>query len=832
MRFIKSFILTLTAIMITVLLLPSLSNAQLDNGLVAYYPFNGDTIDATGNGNDATNYGATLTTDRYGNVNSAYHFNGTSEYMDCGNGISLQIANDITVTAWIKSEFSTDHSPEVISKYGTGDAGWILSTFPDSTAAFQGRDNSGNYRSSGKSYKWNGDWHFLVGQREGSIWKIYVDGTLHQSIDAGTTGSLIASNNMQIGVQSGAGSRFFMGTIDDIRIYNRALSSAEILQLYYELNKIEISLTADTIAQNDTITIPVRVNFKNGKSYNSAQVNFLRNTSALQFVGLDVTNTLVGNAGWSYDTNQTNGVLRTAFAGAQDISGDSVLFKLKFKATGAICTSFPITIDSVLFGTGGDSVVKTNGSVYIEAKPVYGDVDGNGSIQAEDAAQVLLELADSITLGCQGLANANVSCDNSVSTQDASNILKFVVQKITSLPDCGTLQATGILAMSNFSIQPNSLTGVVEIPLYLSNGSNIYGFEGEITYDPAQLTYTDVQWSSSLDSFSKIAIAKNGTLKFVGAGSEQDGQTGLFAMLRFTGTSNFTGTTVTFTKLRWNENENLYNLGSLILEPMSVSTTVEQNWNMVSVPIIMEDYQKNSLFPTSTSNAFAYDNGYVVTNPLKVGQGYWLKFAGTEAVGFSGIGVKVGRIPVKSGWNMIGSISSSVPVSTITSEPNSIVTTQFFGYNNGYSASETIEPGKGYWVKVNQAGTLILSSSTTMSAVNRITIVPTNELPPSPPEGEVNNNNSIIPSEFSLAQNYPNPFNPSTVIRYQLPVTTHVNITVFNTLGQVVSTLVNGVQEAGYKSVEWDASNIQSGMYFYRLSAGNFVETRKLLLVK
>ena len=90
----------------------------------------------------------------------------------------------------------------------------------------------------------------------------------------------------------------------------------------------------------------------------------------------------------------------------------------------------------------------------------------------------------------------------------------------------------------------------------------------------------------------------------------------------------------------------------------------------------------------------------------------------------------------------------------------------------------------------------------------------------------------IVPASFHLAQNYPNPFNPSTTIRYGLPSRVHVTLTVFNTLGQQVATLVEGEQEAGFHEVQFDANGLASGIYLCRLQAGASVLTRKMLCIR
>jgi hypothetical protein len=89
-----------------------------------------------------------------------------------------------------------------------------------------------------------------------------------------------------------------------------------------------------------------------------------------------------------------------------------------------------------------------------------------------------------------------------------------------------------------------------------------------------------------------------------------------------------------------------------------------------------------------------------------------------------------------------------------------------------------------------------------------------------------------LPLNFEVQQNYPNPFNPSTTIRYALPRASQMRLIVYNTLGQQVSELAYGDMDAGYHEVKFDGSNLASGVYFYRIQAGSFVQTKKLLLLR
>jgi hypothetical protein len=98
--------------------------------------------------------------------------------------------------------------------------------------------------------------------------------------------------------------------------------------------------------------------------------------------------------------------------------------------------------------------------------------------------------------------------------------------------------------------------------------------------------------------------------------------------------------------------------------------------------------------------------------------------------------------------------------------------------------------------------------------------------------GVNDNGKNAVPGKYSLGQNYPNPFNPNTTIKYSLPKTGNVNVTVYNALGSKIATIVNEYKSAGNYSVQFNGSNIASGIYLYRLESGNFSATKKFILLK
>jgi hypothetical protein len=92
---------------------------------------------------------------------------------------------------------------------------------------------------------------------------------------------------------------------------------------------------------------------------------------------------------------------------------------------------------------------------------------------------------------------------------------------------------------------------------------------------------------------------------------------------------------------------------------------------------------------------------------------------------------------------------------------------------------------------------------------------------------------AVLPTVFDIAQNYPNPFNAETTIQYQLPIDVHVNIQIFDVLGRLVTTLVDEPKTAGFYKLNWRAENsMASGIYFYRIKAGDYKAIRRFLMIK
>jgi hypothetical protein len=378
----------------------------------------------------------------------------------------------------------------------------------------------------------------------------------------------------------------------------------------------------------------------------------------------------------------------------------------------------------------------------------------------------------------------------------------------------------------------------------------------------------------------------------------------------------------------------------------TLTTHVNDFWNIVSLPVDPFTNLSASLYPTTVGKPFAYDGfGYIEKDELKIGEGYWMKFNGEQNIPIEGYIFKsnTSEALLDPGWHLIGALSNSIPIEGVSTDPPDIINSFFFGYRGSYIFADSLHPGRGYWIQINQPGKITLTgtypplpkptATKILSGFNTITIsdginnsqslyfgsgglqgfTPSFfKLPPKPPKssfdvrfgsgrmlewfGNIPNEKSEypiyiqtesspikicwnmkseetrkfvirdesgkiypldkngsfvlngetseirvltlaseppqIPKDFVLQQNYPNPFNPTTKLKYGLPNAGYVNIIIYNILGNEVATLVDGMKEAGFYTIEFDASNFPSGLYFYRMKSEKFTAVKKMILMR
>jgi hypothetical protein len=141
------------------------------------------------------------------------------------------------------------------------------------------------------------------------------------------------------------------------------------------------------------------------------------------------------------------------------------------------------------------------------------------------------------------------------------------------------------------------------------------------------------------------------------------------------------------------------------------TATYQSGWNLVSIARKTMNPIKNYVFPNAISKVFQYNTGYLSVDTLQNGIGYWAKFSSDSMSVIIGVPLTTDTIEVKLGWNLIGGLSTPINLQQITSDPANIIVSEFYGYDHGYKTTTTLIPWKAYWVKVNQSGKLIMSST-------------------------------------------------------------------------------------------------------------------------
>lgn len=263
---------------------------DLANGLIAHYPFDGNVNDTSSNLNHGTAVGATLTTDRFGNSNCAYSFNGTNQYITAPHQAFLNFGStDFTISLWANYANNATNRFLVGKSNGQFEQNkWIIyHSYSPTTYSFHVNTTTSSSSFSGQA-SWafeSNSWHHLVISKSGSTFKTYINGTLAaESSGPSTIPTTTAA--LTIGMAESVG--WMHGKLDDIRIYNRVLSKDEISILYKEDNiQLEKSLVAHYKFDGNSNDSSTNANHATVSGATLTSDRFGKPSSAYHFNGVD-----------------------------------------------------------------------------------------------------------------------------------------------------------------------------------------------------------------------------------------------------------------------------------------------------------------------------------------------------------------------------------------------------------------------------------------------------------------------------------------------------------------------------------------------------------------
>lgn len=277
-----------------------------------------------------------------------------------------------------------------------------------------------------------------------------------------------------------------------------------------------------------------------------------------------------------------------------------------------------------------------------------------------------------------------------------------------------------------------------------------------------------------------------------------------------------------------------------------------QGWYLLSLPVTPSDNTVTKLFPMAVGGvAYAWENNqYAGKTTVETGKGYWVAIPGPSAAFINGTPVTSFSGHYTQGWQLLGSVLGTVDFTNPNDTPDGAILLPIFRWNGDeqryYPTVTSIEQSYGHWVAVMQECDLVVAGGSASAKFSKsatpLTAAAFHERfgatpPPPPPFPLALSTTSRLPNSTRLLENFPNPFNPATVIQYNLEQTGTTQLSVYNSLGQRIKTLVEAEQTSGIHQVIWNGRDdagqrVVSGIYFAKLIAPNFTRSRKMIFLE
>ena len=470
----------LTFIVTNALFSQNLPSYVPTNGLVGYWPFNGNANDESGNGNNGTVNGALLTSDRNGKVNSAYSFDGNSNYIVTNNINSNIFSNGITISLWVKvNKPNYDNAHFFVSKERDNVSGHFHVGYHNADDKFyaQTHDNSDWTRtrilSNNKNVIPQIIWHHIVLTYDNNNIKFYTN--FNDSVIKPYILPIVGTNSpIYFGTNNFPGWQYFLiGQLDDIAIYNRALKKGEIKSLFENgtvssLSSTKVYVDAPaTVKQNDTLELSISTEALNTVDNVIAyQTDFTYDTTRYAYIGSNLVGTL--NSAGSVDINTSKkGLLKVGYMTQTALNGAGNLVKLKFKANNTVGQGI-FGLSNFLYNTTTITSLKSDTVTTLDAIPPSAKLSySQNPVRKGDSLLITVNFSEKMAIapvpqvnlsGANTLANANLTIVN-----DTTYTYWWVVEKGNGLVNV-TLASGKDLAGNNIVATPTQNASFTVLP--------------------------------------------------------------------------------------------------------------------------------------------------------------------------------------------------------------------------------------------------------------------------------------------------------------------------------------------------------------------------------
>lgn len=712
-------------------------------------------LDATANANNgAVKNGPVIGPGYLGN---AMIFDGVDDYVQFASSPSFDISSGVvSVSLWTKLTYLPADLP---SAYGP-----LFDSETDNYVLYEDRGNnqlrfkvtttSGAARPGINAADLKtGEWLHVVGVYDGTNAKIYMNGILKGSL--AVSGTVKTGQVAMLGKSGTSTPSYFKGAIDNVQVFNKALTYQEIVDLYTGTKSVGVSPNPSTVKLNAPVVTEtsVKLNWNPSVTYESTMMGYEIYRDEAQNAS-----TLIATVGPNV----------TEYTDMTDKENQTFYYRVRAKNSVALVSS-----------------------------------DYSNEVQATTATDTKPPVAVFITANEQ-TTKVIVEFSESVDKTSAETVANY------TLDNSGQMVQKAVLGLDGKSVFLTTLS--------LTAGTHTLGIEN--VKDKAAISntipkgskyeFTSSSLSSDLVAYYSMDDARADTLFDATANANN----GLF----MNGTNNVAG--FSGNALNFNGVDNFVQF--------STSPSFDMPGGVVTVSV----WAKLKYLPTEMPGGFgplfdSQDDQYVLYADKGNKE---LRFKATSSNGAARPGIPQADLITGQWINAVGVFDGTN------------ATVYFNGVKKGtLPLTGTIKPGQVAMLgKSGTSGTpgflngqidnvAIYSKALSETEIQDLY---TNFKVPAKNIGVGVQNESQLPVTYDLAQNFPNPFNPSTRLNYQLPASGKVTLKIFDVLGREVATLVDEMKEAGRYSVNFNASALASGAYFYRLQAGSFVSIKKMMLLK